>query len=148
MRCPLCQSDDTKVVDSRPSSTESAIRRRRECVRCGHRFTTYERPVAAVVIKRDGSRQQFDAEKVRRGVEAAIADRPVGVDLVGRLVSEIETTALSEAEISTDTIGHMILDTLRAADEVAYLRYASVYKEFTGTADFEREVAALEGDAG
>ena len=148
MRCPLCQSDDTRVVDSRPSTTEPAIRRRRECGQCGHRFTTYERPVAAVVIKRDGSRQQFDAEKVRRGIESAIADRPVGTGLVGRLVSEIETTALSEGEISTDTIGHMILDALRAADEVAYLRFASVYKEFTGPADFEREVAAMEGEGG
>ncbi|MBT8213100.1 MAG: transcriptional regulator NrdR [Acidimicrobiia bacterium] len=147
MRCSLCQHDDTRVVDSRPSTTESAIRRRRECTRCGHRFTTYERPVAAIVIKRDGSRQPFDAEKVRSGIERAIADRPVDDALLNSLVSDIETAAVSGAEISTEAIGRIILDGLRAADEVAYLRFASVYKEFTAPEDFEREVAALEEDA-
>jgi transcriptional repressor NrdR len=149
MRCPLCETEDTRVVDSRPSDGGAAIRRRRECAVCGHRFTTYERAVAAITVrKRDGRIEDFDPRKIRRGVESALADRPVPADTIDRIVSRVEVMATIEGpQIEADAVGREVLAGLRAADEVAYLRFASVYKEFQGASDFEREMAALEEES-
>jgi transcriptional repressor NrdR len=113
---------------------------------CGHRFTTYERAVAAITVrKRDGRIEDFDPRKIRRGVDSALADRPVPADTIDRIVSRVEVMATAEGpQIEADAIGREVLAGLRAADEVAYLRFASVYKEFQGASDFEREMAALE----
>jgi len=146
MRCPACSADDTRVVDSRPAADGAAVRRRRGCERCGFRFTTYERmEIAAAVRKRDGSLQPFDAEKARRGIERALADRPLPRGVVDELVRRVEATAAAaKGEVAYDDLAHVILAGLRDIDEVAYLRFASVYKDFQGVRDFEREVAALE----
>jgi transcriptional repressor NrdR len=147
MRCPLCTTDDTRVVDSRPAEEGRAIRRRRSCPRCGHRFTTFERASAVIVIKRDGRRQPFDASKVRLGVEITLADRPVAQDAVDDLVSTVERAAFtSQGSIHADEIGRIVLDELRDLDEVGYLRFASVYKEFQNAADFEKEAANLDAE--
>jgi transcriptional repressor NrdR len=146
MRCPYCDAGDTRVIDSRPSG--EAVRRRRACESCGNRFTTYERvEMSVAVVKRDGSRQPFDPEKVRHGVERALADRPVPEGSVDALVRRVESLAAATGPlIHADEIGREVLEGLRELDEVAYVRFASVYKEFSGVRDFEREVAALEGD--
>jgi transcriptional repressor NrdR len=146
MRCPLCSTEDTRVIDSRPAEDGTAIRRRRECPVCGERFTTFERSARDVtVVKRDGRREPFDRGKLRRGLEAALADRPVSVGAIGDVVSRIESSARGGSRLVTsDELGKAALGELRELDEVAYLRFASVYKEFQGAADFEREVAALE----
>lgn len=147
MRCPLCTADDTRVIDSRSADDGRAIRRRRSCPTCGHRFTTFERAAAIVVIKRDGRRQPFDPSKVRRGVEITLADRPVPDDAVDDLVTSVErAAALSQGSIHADEIGRIVLDGLRDLDEVGYLRFASVYKEFQTASDFEKEAANLEPD--
>lgn len=147
MRCPACGFDDTRVVDSRPANAGAAIRRRRECTQCGARFTTYERHAVAVMVrKRNGLLEPFDPAKVRRGVESALADRPVPVGTLDDLVSRVESMASAAGEVTSEQIGHEVLAGLREADEVAYLRFASVYKEFEGARDFEREMAALEDD--
>ena len=144
MRCPFCGSDDTRVVDSRPAEEGGATRRRRECAE-GHRFTTYERPaVVTMVLKRNGEREPFDIDKVRRGVRQALADRPVVDVSVEELVAHVQAMAgPSVAEVSAEEIGRTVLDGLRELDEVAYLRFVSVYKDFEGAGDFEREMAAL-----
>ena len=147
MRCPLCTTDDTRVVDSRPAEEGRTTRRRRACPRCGHRFTTFERPSVVVVIKRDGRRQPFDASKVKVGVEITLADRPVPQDAVDDLVATVERAAYSsQGSIHADEIGRIVLDGLRDLDEVGYLRFASVYKEFKDASDFEREAASLEAE--
>ena len=146
MRCQMCRSVDTKVVDSRSAEEGRAIRRRRECTQCGHRFTTYERAAyQPLVRKRDGRLDPFSADKVRLGIEQALADRPVPADTVEALVTQAESLFSPEASIvSAREIGDIVLEGLRAIDEVAYLRFASVYKEFSETSDFEREMAAME----
>lgn len=147
MRCPLCTTDDTRVVDSRPADEGRTIRRRRLCPRCGHRFTTFERPSAVVVIKRDGRRQPFDASKVRMGVEITMADRPIAQDAVDDLVATVERAAYtSQGSISAEEIGEIVLDGLRDIDEVSYLRFASVYKDFQKASDFEKEAASLDSE--
>ena len=145
MRCPTCADDDTRVIDSRPADGGSAVRRRRRCETCSHRFTTYERYVpAAQVRKRDGSVQPFDPEKVRSGLESALADRPVPADTVELLVARTEALFDAASLVATEDIGRVVLEGLREIDEVAYLRFASVYKDFQGASDFEREMAAME----
>ncbi len=145
MRCPLCTTNDTRVVDSRQTEEGRAIRRRRSCPRCGHRFTTFERAAVVVVVKRDGRRQPFDASKVRLGIEITLAGRPVAQDAVDDLVATIERAAYSSrGSMHADEIGRLVLEGLRDLDEVAYLRFASVYKEFQKAADFEKEAATLE----
>jgi len=138
------------VIDSRPTDGGRAIRRRRSCPSCDGRFTTFERAeVVAMVRKRDGTVQRFDPAKVRRGIERALVDRPVRGEAVEDLVAAVETAVVAggSAPVSTEDIGHAVLDGLRELDEVAYVRFASVYKEFEGASDFEREVAALEDRA-
>ena len=146
MRCPLCATEDTRVIDSRPAEGGGAIRRRRECLVCGERFTTFERPmIVATVVKRSGRREAFDREKVRRGLEFALADRPVRDGTVDDIVARIEASARGgSALVTSDELGRAVLAELRDLDEVAYLRFASVYKEFQGASDFEREAAALD----
>jgi len=146
MRCQMCHSAGTKVVDSRSAADGRAIRRRRECILCGHRFTTFERATyQALVRKRDGRLEPFSADKVRSGIEQALADRPMAAGTVEALVLEAENLFSPEtAIVSAAEIGDTIVAGLRAVDEVAYLRFVSVYREFTGAVDFEREMAALE----
>ncbi len=145
MRCPYCGGDETRVVDSRPADNGAAVRRRRSCTSCDHRFTTYERISAVMVVKRDGRREMFDPDKVRIGVERALADRPVPrgsvEDLIARVHSFVQAAGV---EVSSDQIGREVLDGLRDLDEVAYLRFASVYQDFAGAADFGRALAELE----
>lgn len=146
VRCPACSGFDDKVVDSRTADEGSAIRRRRECLACGHRFTTFERleeqPV--VVLKRSGDRMPFDAARVEAGIAAAAKGRPVSSTQLEALVREIEEEVrLEGGEVSTERIGRIVLDRLRVLDEVTYLRFASVYKGFDDAADFERELQAL-----
>jgi transcriptional repressor NrdR len=145
MRCPSCGADDTRVVDSRPADAGAAIRRRRHCETCGNRFTTYERRESVPMVrKRDGRLEPFSADKVRAGVANALADREVADGAIDSLVGDIEAFVESEGEVGTEEIGRRVLEALRTLDEVAYLRFASVYKEFEGARDFEREMAALE----
>jgi len=146
MRCQMCHSPDTRVIDSRSAEAGRAIRRRRACVPCGHRFTTFERATyQALVRKRDGRLEPFSADKVRNGIEQALADRPMAPGTVESIVLEAENLFSPEtAIVSAAEIGDAVLAGLRAVDEVAYLRFVSVYREFTGAVDFEREMAALE----
>jgi transcriptional repressor NrdR len=145
MHCPFCDAEGTRVVDSRRAEGGSAIRRRRECGECGNRFTTYERREAALVVrKRNGSVQAFSAAKVLRGVTYAIADRPVRPGAVEGLVRDVEVLAReSGPEVTSDQIGRWVLEGLRRIDRVAYLRFASVYKSFAGTREFQEELVAL-----
>lgn len=146
MRCPKCQADDTKVIDSRESDEGTAIRRRRSCVSCSHRFTTYERceEVPLTVVKTSGQREPFDRLKIVAGVSAACKGRPVTADQIEQLAEEIEDVArLRGPDIPSSELGLEVLDRLRQLDEVAYLRFASVYKDFDAAADFQRELVLL-----
>lgn len=144
MRCPDCLADDTRVIDSRPADEGTAIRRRRMCEACDARFTTYERSDRTLMVrKRSGTLEPFDSAKLSAGVGAALADRPTSATQVSTLVSEVEAALNRSGRIvESDEIGRRVLESLRSVDEVAYLRFASVYKEFQGTEDFEREMAA------
>ena len=149
MQCPFCASSRTRVVDSRPIEQGSAIRRRRLCEACDNRFTTYERSVVPLMVrKRDGRFEPFQVEKIRLGFESALADRPVNRKRLEAMIAEVEATARSHgSRVDSDEIGRAVLTQLREVDQVAYLRFASVYKEFQGAQDFEREMAALESTA-
>lgn len=146
MRCPECQAADTRVIDSRPADEGVSIRRRRLCEGCQTRFTTYERSERVLMVrKRSGALEEFDASKLSAGLGAALADRPASANQVASLVSEVEKTIRDRGGVvDSEQIGLVVLDRLRALDEVAYLRFASVYKEFQGAEDFEREMAALD----
>lgn len=146
MRCPECQAADTRVIDSRPADEGVSIRRRRLCEACQARFTTYERSERTLMVrKRSGALEEFDASKLSAGLGAALADRPASANQVASLVSEVERTIRERGGVvDSEQIGLVVLDRLRALDEVAYLRFASVYKEFQGAEDFEREMAALD----
>ncbi|MFT3855453.1 MAG: transcriptional regulator NrdR [Ilumatobacteraceae bacterium] len=147
MRCPKCHADDTKVIDSRESNDGLAIRRRRSCPSCAHRFTTYERmeEVPLVVVKSHGGREPFDRAKVITGVTAAFKGRPVTSAAVESLADRVEDHArLHGPEVSSAELGLAVLEQLRCLDEVAYVRFASVYKNFDGAADFQRELVLLE----
>ena len=146
VRCPGCASLDDKVIDSRTADDGAAIRRRRECLGCGRRFTTYERLEEApmVVVKRSGQRTPFDRQKIVAGIRAAAKNRPVGPDALEALGVEIEEALRLEGpDVTTEQIGRAVLDRLREVDEVAYLRFVSVYKGFEDLTDFEREVVLL-----
>jgi transcriptional repressor NrdR len=138
---------DDKVVDSRAAEDGGAIRRRRECLACGQRYTTYERveEVPLVVVKRSGHREPFDRSKVIAGVRAAAKNRPVTAEQMDDLAAEVEETlrVLGQTEITSQQVGLAVLDRLRLLDEVAYLRFASVYKAFSGALDFQREAGLL-----
>jgi transcriptional repressor NrdR len=141
---------ETRVIDSRPAENGSSVRRRRECEQCETRFTTYERlEPQLMVLKRSGSLEPFSPAKLASGISAALADRPVSGSDIQAVVSGIEESVQSAGpQVSSEDIGRMVLDHLRGLDEVAYLRYASVYKEFQGAADFEKEMAELEAADG
>ncbi len=146
VRCPNCSALDDKVVDSRLADEGVAIRRRRECLGCGRRFTTFERieEVGLVVIKRSGLREPFRRSKIVAGVQAAAKNRPVAAEQLETLAGDVEEALRVEgAEVSSARIGAIVLERLRALDEVAYVRFASVYKGFDDPGDFEREVLAL-----
>jgi transcriptional repressor NrdR len=137
---------DDKVVDSRLADDGVAIRRRRECLHCGRRFTTYERLEESplMVVKRSGERQPFDRAKVVQGVRAAAKNRPIAVEQMAALAAEVEEAMrLEGVEVTSQQVGLAVLDHLRGLDEVAYLRFASVYKGFADIGDFEREVGLL-----
>ena len=146
VRCPICGEEETRVIDSRPADQGTTIRRRRNCSNCGHRFTTYERNAPVVLVrKRSGRLEPFAPEKLQRGLDAALADRPVPPEALAELLEEVESAAVSHVgPISSEKVGRLVLEHLRQLDEVAYLRFASVYKAFQGAEDFGREVAALE----
>jgi transcriptional repressor NrdR len=146
MRCPWCSSEQDRVVDSRPAEGGAAIRRRRECSSCTRRFTTFERvdELGVVVRKRDGSREPYDREKVLAGLRKAVANRPVTEEQVAALADQVgERLRARGAQVSSQDVGLEVLAGLKGVDEVAYLRFASVYKDFQQVADFEREVSAL-----
>ena len=146
MRCPRCRTDDTKVIDSRDAEEGASIRRRRVCLSCQHRFTTYERieEVPLVVVKSHGSRQPFDRSKIVAGVTAASKGRPVTAAQIEQLSIAVEDhVRLQGNEITTAELGRDVLERLRRLDDVAYLRFASVYKNFDAAADFQRELVLL-----
>ena len=146
MRCHWCGKDDDRVVDSRLVEDGEAVRRRRECHSCGRRYTTFERveDVGLWVLKRDGTREQYDRDKLVSGVSRAIINRPVGEQQVLDLVSAVEKRLRRKGpEIRTQDIGVEVLSALRKLDEVAYVRFASVYKDFQGVADFKKELGSF-----
>ena len=149
MKCLYCGSMDSKVIDSRISEDGSSIRRRRECLGCGRRFTTYEtvERVPVFVIKKDGTRESFDVNKLKNGIMKACEKRPVSYESIEKLVSEIEQTVynLGVNEISSDRIGDEVMKGLKALDEVAYVRFASVYKEFKDIDTFLSEIETILG---
>ncbi len=150
MRCPNCASLDTQVKDSRPTEDSSVIRRRRVCLVCNFRFTTFERVQLRelVVIKRNGRRVPFDRDKLLRSVQIALRKRPVDPERVDQIVSKIvrELESQGESEVSSETIGEMVMEALRALDDVAYVRFASVYRNFREAKDFEAVLGELSGD--
>ena len=145
MFCPFCNNDNSKVIDSRDSG--DSIRRRRECLRCGLRFTTYERVQtrALLVAKRDGRREEFDREKLWASVKSACAKRPLPIGSIEKIIDEIETqlSNAGRAEIPSRSIGELVMERLRDLDRVAYIRFASVYRDFRDIESFKEEVEAL-----
>ena len=150
MRCPYCGNGDTQVKDSRPTEDGAAIRRRRYCPDCGGRFTTFERVQLRElqVVKRSGRRVPFDRDKLMRSVQVALRKRPVDPERVERMVSGIvrRLEGLGENEIKSETIGKFVMEALRTLDDVAYVRFASVYKNFREAKDFEELLGELSGD--
>ena len=146
MLCPSCGVTDTRVIDSRTAEGGDAIRRRRQCEVCDHRFTTYERLERQLVVrKRNGRLEPFSAPKLASGVSAALADRAISGSDVQHLVAEVEASLRGKgSQVTSEEIGREVLERLKGLDEVAYLRFASVYKEFQDKADFEKEMAELE----
>lgn len=147
MRCIYCGYHDSKVVDSRPLDEGVSVRRRRECIKCGRRFTTYEKAeqLPVMVIKKDGSRQAFDIDKIKRGMIKACEKRNVSMDTIDGLALEIEKQVQNsvESEIPVGKIGDMVMDGLKKIDEVAYVRFASVYREFKDVSTFMSELKKL-----
>ncbi len=148
MRCPKCGCQDDKVIDSRASREGATIRRRRQCIACGYRYTTYEEieHEGLVVLKRDGRREEFSKEKLLSGLRKACQKRPISPKLVEELVEKIvvDVTDQFEREVPAEAIGKMVMDGLRQLDQVAYVRFASVYRRFQEATDFVQEVKKLE----
>ncbi|MFM8265536.1 MAG: transcriptional regulator NrdR [Acidimicrobiia bacterium] len=147
MRCPSCGHDDSRVLDSRSAEEGSAVRRRRECLKCDTRFTTYERidELPVYVLKRSGDKEPFDRTKIVAGLEAATKGRPVPAEALAELAVQVEDAMrLTGGDVTSAQVGQAVLTRLRKLDEVAYLRFASVYKEFDDAADFRREITMLE----
>ncbi len=152
MRCPFCGNGDTQVKDSRATEDNSAIRRRRICVDCGGRFTTFERVQLRelMVVKRSGRRTPFDRDKLARSISIALRKRPVEAERVERMVSGIvrQLESLGESEIKSEQVGELVMEGLRNLDDVAYVRFASVYKNFREAKDFEEIIGELNTDEG
>jgi transcriptional repressor NrdR len=152
MRCPYCANENTQVKDSRPTEESAAIRRRRICPDCGGRFTTFERVQLRelVVVKRSGRKVAFDRDKLMKSVEVALRKRPIDADRVERMVSGIvrQLESTGESEISSSTIGECVMEALRGLDPVAYVRFASVYRDFREAADFQEVLGEISRDDG
>lgn len=150
MKCPYCGFPDTKVIDSRPTEDNEAVRRRRACLKCKKRFTTYERyeDQAIVVIKKDETREPFMRSKILSGMIRSVEKRPVTVDRLEKAADAIETQLnhLNQREVTTAYIGELVMDQLRAIDKVAYVRFASVYREFEDVDSFYKELSSLTDD--
>ena len=147
MRCPFCAHDDSQVKDSRPTEDNTSIRRRRQCESCGGRFTTFERVQLRelMVVKRSGRRVPFDRDKLQRSVEIALRKRPVDPERVERMINGIvrQLESLGDSEIASEQIGELIMEGLKGLDDVAYVRFASVYKNFREAKDFEELIGEL-----
>jgi transcriptional repressor NrdR len=152
MRCPFCKGADSKVLDSRESMEGAVIRRRRECLECRKRFTTYERveELAPLVVKKDGRREPFDREKLLSGLQKAVEKRPVSMDQLEALVAEVEVRLQErgEKEVPSNAIGEEVMRRLRTLDQVAYVRFASVYRSFRDIEEFMDELKGLLDDHG
>lgn len=147
MKCPFCGYEESKVIDSRPTDEGQRIRRRRECIECGKRFTTYEiiESLPIIVIKKDKSRETFDRTKLTNGLLRACEKRPVSIETIDKLIDEIETTIQNslDREVSSEKIGELVMDKLKKIDEVAYVRFASVYRQFKDINTFMSELNKL-----
>jgi len=150
MRCPFCGHDDSQVKDSRPSEDNSAIRRRRHCPECGGRFTTFERVQLRelIVVKKNGRRESFDRDKLERSITHALRKRPVERERIDRMITGIvrRLESMGESEIPANVIGELVMQALASLDKVAYVRFASVYRNFRETRDFETLIGELAGD--
>lgn len=147
MKCPYCGADDTRVIDSRPADDNASIRRRRQCEGCGKRFTTYEKleTMPLLVVKKDNSRVPYDRSKLEKGIVQSCHKRPVSTAKINQMVDEIENEIFNRAdkEIPTSVIGELVMDKLKEVDEVAYVRFASVYREFKDINTFMDEIGKL-----
>jgi transcriptional repressor NrdR len=148
MKCPNCGYEENKVIDSRPLNKENGIRRRRECEKCKYRFTTYEYVslTTALVVKNNGTREEFNREKLIRSISLACVKRPVSMETIHNIVKAVENRILSEGmiEISSKEIGETVIDALKDIDKVAYIRFASVYHEFESVDEFHKRIQDLE----
>ena len=147
MKCPFCSFEESKVIDSRPTDEGQRIRRRRECLSCGKRFTTYEiiESLPIIVIRKDKSRETFNRDKLMTGLLRACEKRPVSIDTLDNMIDEIETTLQNslDREVSSEKIGQLVMEKLKKIDEVAYVRFASVYRQFKDINTFMRELNKL-----
>ena len=147
MKCPFCSSENTRVIDSRPADDNNSIRRRRMCDECGKRFTTYEKveTIPLIVIKKDNNREQYDRAKIEAGVLRACHKRPISAHDINKLIDEVETEIFSreEKEIPSDEIGEIVMDKIKDLDDVAYVRFASVYREFKDVNTFMSELKKM-----
>ena len=147
MKCPFCSSENTRVIDSRPADDNNSIRRRRMCDECGKRFTTYEKveTIPLIVIKKDNNREQYDRAKIEAGVLRACHKRPISANDLNKLIDEVETEifAREEKEIPSDEIGEIVMDKIKDLDDVAYVRFASVYREFKDVNTFMSELKKM-----
>ena len=147
MKCPYCNAVDTKVIDSRPADDNSSIRRRRQCETCGKRFTTYEKleTMPLMVIKKDNSREPYDRSKIEAGIIHSCHKRPVSIQQIKAMIDEIENEIFNkdEKEVATSSIGELVMKKLKDLDEVAYVRFASVYREFKDIGTFMEEIGKL-----
>lgn len=147
MKCPFCSSENTRVIDSRPADDNNSIRRRRTCDECGKRFTTYEKveTIPLIVIKKDNNREQYDRAKIEAGVLRACHKRPISANDINKLIDEVETEIFSreEKEIPSDEIGEIVMDKIKDLDDVAYVRFASVYREFKDVNTFMSELKKM-----
>ncbi|WP_295774455.1 transcriptional regulator NrdR [uncultured Limosilactobacillus sp.] len=148
MICPHCRQEGSRVIDSRPADDGSSIRRRRECPNCGFRFTTFERyeEIPLLMIKKDGSREPFNRQKLLNGLIRSAEKRPVGMQTLTEIADKVESQArrLGETEISTQAIGEFVMNELKPVDEIAYIRFASVYREFKDVEAFRKEIESME----
>ena len=149
MKCPYCGFKEDKVVDSRATGEESAVRRRRECLKCGKRFTTYEyiEEISMMVIKKDGRREPFDRKKILAGIIRACEKRPVGMEKMEEIISQVERSIQkkSDREVSASRIGELVMEKLKGLDDVAYVRFASVYRQFKDVGQFMVELKDILG---
>jgi len=147
MKCPFCYVPESKVIDTRASENGISIKRRRECISCGRKFTTYERveDIVVMVVKKDGSRQAFDRRKIVNGIVRACEKRPITIEQIDEIVNNIELKVYNRVnkEISTDEIGELVMDSLKKLDDVAYVRFASVYRQFKDVNTFMDELKKL-----